>query len=88
MQEAQQGAEHRVTEREWVGEERMRLLRRADKGAIMRRRREAESEGSVLKTSAAADGAVRQQVNVAYYSLLFNVPDTLVSPLFSAARGW
>lgn len=44
-QGAQQGVEHRVTEREWEEEERMRLLRRADKGAIMRSRREAESEG-------------------------------------------
>lgn len=79
MQEAQQGVEHRVTEREWVGEERTRLLRRADKGAITRSLREAESEGPVLKTSATVDGAVRQQVNAAYYSRLFN---TLVSSIF------
>lgn len=67
MQEAQQGVEHTVTEWEWAGEERTRLLRRADKGAIMRRRREAESEGSVCKTCAAAAtaAAARQQVDVA-----------------------
>lgn len=49
---AQQGVEHRMTEREWAEEERTRLLRRADKGAITRSRREAESEGPVLKSCA------------------------------------
>lgn len=64
--------EHRVTEREWAEEERKRLLRRADKGAITRSRREAESEGPVLKSSGAP---VRQQVNAAPYSLFLHVPD-------------
>lgn len=39
MQRTQQGVEYTVTEREWAGEETIRLLQRADKGAIMRRGR-------------------------------------------------
>lgn len=59
---AQQGVEHRVTVREWAEEEATRLLRRADKGAITRSRREAGSQGPVLKSSGAA---ARRQVNAA-----------------------
>lgn len=57
MQEAQQGVEHRVTEREWAGEGKMRLPRRADKGAITRIQQEADSERPALKTSVAAEAA-------------------------------